>query len=141
MRKLNMDFSQTDKPKEVQKLDKANEWAHPVGWWLVSTEGDCEGKSTSDLGEHYGHVVEIALELASLASYKLTFRKSNRPDKIAIGAPRKASRRKVHVTFSDGPFANPIVKDVYNWFGIDDILVTKSNLYCAVVIEAPKTKG
>lgn len=140
MRKLNMDFTQTDKPKEVRKLDNANEWAHPVGWWCVSTEGDCEGKSTEELGEHFGHVVEIALELSARSSYKLTFRKSSRSDK-GEEPVRVASARAVHVTFRDGPFANPIVKDVYNWFGIDGILVTKSNFYCAVVIEAPKTKG
>ena len=34
------------------------------GWWHVTTEGDDEGRTTRDLGYHYGYLDEIALRLA-----------------------------------------------------------------------------
>jgi hypothetical protein len=48
--------------------------ASPVGWWSVSTEGDCEGRSTRQLGTHYGHVAEIAFALADKCYYVLEFK-------------------------------------------------------------------
>jgi hypothetical protein len=45
----------------------------PIGWWYVTTEGDCEGKSTKQLGTFHGHICEIALGLAGAAYYKLHF--------------------------------------------------------------------
>lgn len=43
------------------------------GRWKVTTEGDCEGKSVTDLGEHDGFVDEIARKLAHRCYYSLTF--------------------------------------------------------------------
>lgn len=37
---------------------------NPFGIWHVTTEGDCEGRSTRDLGIHEGYIDEIALALA-----------------------------------------------------------------------------
>jgi hypothetical protein len=51
----------------------------PVGWWRVSTEGDEEGKSTKDLGMHYGHICELALRLAGATYYKLHFQEIPSP--------------------------------------------------------------
>ena len=42
--------------------------------WKVTTEGDCEGKSTRDLGIHEGYLEDIAFSLAPKAMYSLTFR-------------------------------------------------------------------
>lgn len=46
----------------------------PVGKWHVTTEGDCEGRTTRDLGYHEGHIADIALNLAGSAYYSLSFR-------------------------------------------------------------------
>lgn len=46
---------------------------NPVGLWHVTTEGDCEGKSTKDLGIHQGHIVDIAYKLGSKSYYSLHF--------------------------------------------------------------------
>jgi hypothetical protein len=54
----------------------------PVGWWKVSTEGDCEGKSTRDLGLHYGHIGDIALALAGASYYALSFSPASDPRQI-----------------------------------------------------------
>jgi hypothetical protein len=45
----------------------------PVGVWSVSTEGDCEGRTTRDLGIYYGHVAEISFYLRNKREYSLRF--------------------------------------------------------------------
>lgn len=48
---------------------------YPVyGLWEVTTEGDCEGRSTRNLGTHEGYVDEIAFALADKSYYALKFR-------------------------------------------------------------------
>lgn len=46
---------------------------NPFGIWHVTTEGDCEGRSTRDLGIHEGYIDEIALALADKCYYSLCF--------------------------------------------------------------------
>ena len=48
-------------------------WNTPYGMWKVTTEGDCEGRSTKDLGIHEGFIDEIAFALANQAGYSLRF--------------------------------------------------------------------
>lgn len=43
------------------------------GLWRVTTEGDCEGRTTKDLGIHEGFLDEIAFALAGSAMYGLRF--------------------------------------------------------------------
>lgn len=43
------------------------------GLWRVTTEGDCEGRSTRDLGTHEGFLDEIAFRLAHKQYYSLSF--------------------------------------------------------------------
>jgi hypothetical protein len=45
----------------------------PVGLWKVTTEGDCEGRSTKNLGVHRGHICEIAMALSGATFYSLDF--------------------------------------------------------------------
>lgn len=41
------------------------------GLWDVTTEGDCEGRTTTQLGVHQGHFDEVALKFANKAYYGL----------------------------------------------------------------------
>lgn len=78
------------------------EWSKanpPVGYWKVTTEGDCEGRSTKNLGEFYGHVANIAFYLADKVFYSLKF--------IPVESPRlntpqinnvTAARKKVWIS-------------------------------------------
>lgn len=43
------------------------------GIWTVTTEGDCEGRSTTNLGTFEGFIDEIAFALAGQAMYGLRF--------------------------------------------------------------------
>lgn len=80
--------------------------AGPVGWWSITTEGDCEGRSTRDLGIHFGHVAELAFSLPEGPMYSYRFSpvtsdmaRSLRPGKRLT---RKAVRKTVWVSFDYG---------------------------------------
>ncbi len=42
------------------------------GFWSVTTEGDCEGRTTANLGVHEGYLDEVALRLAPKCYYALS---------------------------------------------------------------------
>lgn len=58
------------KPKPFKEA-----YMNSYGYWRVTTEGDCEGRSTTHLGTFKGHIDEIAYSLASKVYYKLEFEK------------------------------------------------------------------
>ncbi len=60
------------------------------GYWHVTTEGDCEGRSIRDLGFHKGCLNDIAFALADKQYYSLQFTPIN-PVELQH-APAKASR-------------------------------------------------
>lgn len=43
------------------------------GIWHVTTEGDCEGRTTKDLGTHEGYLDDIAFALGEQGGYSLKF--------------------------------------------------------------------
>lgn len=139
MRNLNVDFTEADKPKEQKKLDKFNEWANPVGWWNVTTEGDVEGRTTRRLGAHYGHIADIALTLADQTCYSLQFEPAQVIEP-GIEVKRKATSRSANISFRGGPLSgrDPNTKDVYLWMNIHGINVKDCNYYGAITIEAMK---
>lgn len=65
----------------------------PVGTWEVTTEGDCEGKTTRRLGTFTGHVADIAATLAPQKEYGLTFTPV-KPSRLPPAGPRMVS---IHV--------------------------------------------
>lgn len=52
---------------EIKKIESS------YGYWKVTTEGDCEGRSVRQLGTFRGHVDEIAFHLADKCYYSLRF--------------------------------------------------------------------
>ena len=62
--KFDIDFLKTNEDKPM----------NTIGWWRVTTEGDVEGRSTTRLGLHYGHPVDIAYKLRiNVGSWSLHF--------------------------------------------------------------------
>jgi len=55
---------------------------NPYGTWRVKTEGDCEGRSTANLGTFTGYFDEIAFALASKCYYTLDFERVEDTDKF-----------------------------------------------------------
>lgn len=61
------------------------------GVWKVTTEGDCEGRSTKNLGTHEGYIDEIAFSLVNLSFYSLKF------TKIGEGNKNIKQKKEVHI--------------------------------------------
>lgn len=49
------------------------DYTNPYGSWEVTTEGDCEGRSTRNLGVYIGYIDDIAFALADQCCYSLRF--------------------------------------------------------------------
>ena len=103
----------------------------PIGWWKVDTEGDCEGRSTRQLGEHFGHVAEIALHLADQAGYTIQFHP------ILNRAPCKrvmlqAARNRVWISLDIqsntwGMDHETRAKWIGNWMDCDQVVAKPTN--------------
>lgn len=74
---------------------------NPYGVWEVSTEGDCEGKTTKRLGVYSGYIDEIALMLADHCVYSLEFSQLNIV-KVDNGANFTPKRKSVSVVLGIG---------------------------------------
>ena len=44
----------------------AEDYKNPYGIWIVTTEGDCEGRSTRHLGVFQGYIDDIAFAFCLL---------------------------------------------------------------------------
>ena len=57
-------------------MDRDREkYMNPYGKWVVTTEGDCEGRTTEHLGTFEGYLDDIAFALADKCFYTLEFKK------------------------------------------------------------------
>ncbi len=70
--------------KARQPQEVAENYRDIKGIWSVSTYGDAEGRSTTQLGVYNGFVDEIALYLADYSVYELCFRKIS---DLPVGLP------------------------------------------------------
>ena len=53
--------------------NKKSPYLNPFGTWVVTTEGDVEGRTVNHLGTFTGYIDEIALSLADKCYYSLKF--------------------------------------------------------------------
>ena len=88
-----------DTRESAQQADAKNRraginYANPSGLWHVTTEGDCEGKSITDLGTHEGFLDVIAHQLAYKSYYSLQFTRVNPASLTAV----KSNTKSVNVT-------------------------------------------
>lgn len=71
------------------------DYLNPYGTWRVTTEGDCEGKSTRDLGVYVGYIDDIAFALSEKCFYALEF------TKVCADVPKpKTIRENVNVNLN-----------------------------------------
>ena len=76
-------------------MDKklSTDYSNPYGTWIVTTEGDVEGRSVKQLGTFTGFIDEIALYLANKCFYSLNFSKTEMVKEF------KPTKDEVHVSF------------------------------------------
>jgi hypothetical protein len=117
---------------------KLQAWAKsPVGWWKVTTEGDCEGRTTDDLGTHYGHVCEIALSLKG-SGYKLRFQPAKKPQGV-YGSIKDWHVERQIVAKAANIALDPInykggEKAIAEWLDCPEVIVKPCNYYGAYTI-------
>jgi hypothetical protein len=70
------------------------------GFWKVTTEGDCEGRTTTNLGTYEGYLDDIAFALANKAMYGLRFTYVN-PAELK-GQHAKATKIQVSLDIETG---------------------------------------
>lgn len=75
----------------------AESYKKAYGFWEVTTEGDCEGRSVSRLGIYEGYIDKIALALADRCYYSLCFRPID-PRALDLTPKRKS----VEISFDIG---------------------------------------
>lgn len=68
--------------------------------YKVTTEGDCEGRTTRDLGVWQGDIIDIALGLADQCAYSLTFKE------IEINGALQPTRKEVEITMWESDLSN-----------------------------------
>ncbi len=109
----------------------------PIGWWNVTTEGDCEGRTTNQLGDHYGHIAEIALSMKG-GGYSLRFVKAQEPNGV-YGSPedhhkiRKLARKAVNISLDCWSHKGGEL-GLEKWLDCPEIVVTPCNYYGAYTI-------
>ena len=119
----------------ASKKSKLQEWADsPVGWWKVTTEGDCEGRSTNQLGTHYGHVVEIALSITGGCGYSFRFEKAKSPQQAFIPDQYQAVRTKANISLDPINYKGG-EKEIAVWLDCDEVEVKPCNYYGAYTIK------
>jgi hypothetical protein len=108
---------------------------YPVyGRWKVTTEGDCEGRTTTQLGYWEGFVDEIALHLADKSYYGLQFTLvDSQPSKLV------PKRNDVHVQFAidSGTWdydPTTRTKKMKTLFSNRPVIIDKSNYFGSFVI-------
>ena len=106
------------------------------GYWKVTTEGDCEGKTTKYLGKFYGSISDIAKKLAHKSYYSLQFDPAKELEEIV---PSDKDIKEVHVSFgNDSKTWNlnsedraKIIENMFKAAGINNIEIAPSNYYAS----------
>ena len=107
-------------------------------FWKVTTEGDCEGRTTRDLGVHFGFLDDIAFALADKCYYSLCFKLI---DPMQMDVPKK-NKVNISLDIDSGTwdmssearvaFVSKLLKD-------RDTMVKDCNYYASVEISMGKT--
>ena len=138
MYKLNLVFTEANKTDAQKKLEKVSQWANPIGWWSVTTEGDVEGHTITALGQFYGHIAEIAFSLAGKSCYSLNFNKVKGMCDPPGVVTYVAQKRKVNISFLGGPFSSNLITTqkgmLAKWMDAEGVQVKDCNYYSAVTL-------
>ena len=118
------------------------DYASSYGTWRVTTEGDCEGKTTTQLGAFTGHIDEIALALADRCYYSLCFRR-DMPKSMSMVPTRKSVS--VQLDINSGTWdmnSDERAKAIGEILKDRDVTVSPGQYFASVIITTTKeTEG
>lgn len=115
------------------------DYQHTYGTWQVSTEGDCEGRTYSNLGTFTGHIDEIALYLGNKAMYGLRFKAV---ENIRVFNPTVSSVN-VSLDIDSGDWnlsSTERVGKMKKLFSERPVEILESNYYASFQISLPNRK-
>ena len=119
-------------------MKNTNNYTSAQGFWKVTTEGDCEGKSIRDLGVHYGYLDDIAFALADKCYYSLCFKLV---DPMTLDVPTK-NKVNIVLDIDSGTWdmaSSSRVAFVENMLKDRDVSVKASNYFASVELAMGKT--
>lgn len=132
-----------DKEKEIKALKAQKEALqnernqNPVDTWVITTEGDCEGKSVKSLGTFTGHLGDILLKLHENAYYTYGVKRASVPIGLGEDVRDSAELNTVVPRFHDLPFGDQDVAGAQKFFG-PEFLVVKGKHYRSMRITRRK---
>ena len=105
------------------------------GYWKVTTEGDCEGRSIKELGNYEGYIDDIALMLKGQCYYSLHFTNIKK-DKYNV---KNGVKGKVNVTLDINSNTwnfsrEDRVRTMKELFKDRDVEISDGNCYASFVI-------
>ena len=110
------------------------------GTFIVTTEGDCEGRSTKDLGTYTGYIDEIAFALADKAYYSLCFHKV-RPEKLDMTPKKDTVKISLDIdsgTWNLSNINNEAINYFKHFFKNRDVEVISTHGYGSCIISTHK---
>lgn len=115
------------------------EYTNPYGVWSVTTEGDCEGKTTRELGTYEGYIDEIAFDLAGHCYYSLHFKKAKNLQSIK----KPGTSVSIQLCIDSNTWdlsGSERIEFFERLFKDRDVTVKHSNYFAAIMIYAGKTE-
>lgn len=116
-------------------MDKYNYTIY--GTFKVTTEGDCEGKTTKYLGMYTGYIDEIALTLADKCGQSLTFHQIF-PETLKFQPKRKEVR--ISFYFDSGVYNFRTAEEKFNYFKElfkdRDVVVDDAGWSCGCILKS-----
>lgn len=106
-----------------------------LGWWKITTEGDCEGKTITDLGIHYGYLDDLAFSLGGKAYYHLNFEFIDRP--VPKPEPSRVNVVHIQLGIDSGTWDLPSIhraQAVRNILKDRPVVVGESGYYASVLL-------
>jgi hypothetical protein len=105
--------------------------------WHVTTEGDCEGRTTTNLGVHTGFIDEIAFRLGRKACYSLKFKHVSDEEKPE---PKPVNAVSVQLDIDSGTWdmSRPErAKHVREILQGREVVVEEGQFYASVMLRKP----
>lgn len=130
-------------PNGVSMFSQLREdYKNTYGVWEVTTEGDCEGRSTKNLGKFIGHIDDIALFLANQCYYSLRFSRTEEAQAIKLTDQKNEVAVSLDVnskTWNMKPVDR--IATMKELFKERPVEIKHSNFYASFVIAREHKKG
>ena len=112
------------------------EYKDTYGTWIVTTEGDVEGRTIRNLGAFTGHIDEIALYLADKCYYSLKFKLA---ESVSEYKPTSDSVN-ISLDYTSNFSNDQRLNHFKNLFKDRDVNIIDGNYYNSVKIQSEKSK-